>query len=253
MEADAAAERPISATEVQRLGPWFHNLHLPGGMQTAPGHPLGDFPTVKWRQIEPFIPRNLSRWRVLDVGCNAGFYSFELARRGAEVTAIDIDGRYLRQALWAAERYGLAGRIKFEQASVYSLAGATERFDLVWFLGVLYHLRHPLLALDILRGVTGRQLVLQTLTAPGRAIARTPPNFGLMERKLLNSTGWPRMAFIEHDLEDDPTNWWAPNAAAGFRVIARPGHEIYICVPDRTETALSIGLRQSELKAVFER
>src|SRR3954471_18092473 len=83
---------------VAALGPWFHNLHLPNGIQTAPDHPLGDFPTVKWKQIEPYIPDDLTGVSVLDVGCNAGFYSFELARRGARVTAMDIDQRYLRQA-----------------------------------------------------------------------------------------------------------------------------------------------------------
>lgn len=66
--------------EVQQLGPWFHNLHLPDGRQTAPDHELGDFPRFKWRRIQQVIPEDLSGWTVLDVGCNAGFYSFELAR-----------------------------------------------------------------------------------------------------------------------------------------------------------------------------
>src|SRR5207248_1514672 len=81
--------------EIASLAPWFHNLHLPNGTQTAPEHPLGDFPAVKWRQIAPFIAPDLTGWRALDIGCNAGFYSFELARRGAEVTALDIDPHYL--------------------------------------------------------------------------------------------------------------------------------------------------------------
>src|SRR5581483_559598 len=154
-------------SQIASLAPWFHNLHLPDGAQTAPEHPLGDFPAVKWRQIAPFVPSDLAGWRVLDIGCNAGFYSFELARRGALVTAIDIDLHYLRQARWAAREYGLEERIEFRQRSVYELAAAREQFDLVWFLGVLYHLRHPLLALDILREVTRRQMVLQALTMPG--------------------------------------------------------------------------------------
>src|SRR5690348_17397967 len=49
-------------------------------------------------------------WRVLDIGCNAGFYSFELAARGAQVTGLDMDPHYLRQARWAAERLGFADR-----------------------------------------------------------------------------------------------------------------------------------------------
>ena len=244
--------------EISALAPWFHNLHLPNGVQTAPEHPLGDFPTVKWRQIAPFIAPDLTGWRVLDIGCNAGFYSFELARRGAAVTALDIDPHYLAQAHWAAREYHLQDRITFRQGSVYELATAGEQFDLVWFLGVLYHLRHPLLALDILRQVTRRQMVLQTLTMPGEEALDTPGSVGLFEREWLRQAGWPRMAFIEHALEGDPTNWWAPDHAcveamvrsAGFRVTARPGHEIYVCEPDDHEPAVFRKLRERELRAV---
>jgi tRNA (mo5U34)-methyltransferase len=245
-------------TEIASLAPWFHNLHLPNGEQTAPDHPLGDFPQVKWRQIAPHVPSDLHGKRVLDIGCNAGFYSFELARRGADVLAIDIDPHYLRQAHWAAECFGLQGRIQFQQASVYDLAGTRERFDIVWFLGVLYHLRHPLLALDILREVTAQQMVLQTMTMPGDMVVSPPSALGLEQRGELTQRGWPCMAFIERELAEDPTNWWAPNHAcveamvrsAGFRVSARPGHEIYLCEPDPDEWPVTRKLREGELKCV---
>ena len=253
------ATRTDGAGQIAALAPWFHNLHLPDGVQTAPEHPLGDFPMVKWRQIEPYIASDLTGWRVLDIGCNAGFYSFELARRGAQVTALDIDAHYLAQARWAAQEYGLEGSIQFRQGSIYGLMGTGEKFDLVWFLGVLYHLRHPLLALDILRTITARQMVLQTLTMPGEDTLQTPANIGLFERDWLCRSGWPRMAFIEHELEDDPTNWWAPNPAcveamvrsAGFQVTARPGHEMYICEPSSTEPQVNRQLRELELQAIM--
>ena len=95
-----------TSEDIERLAPWFHNLHLPDGEETAPEHLLGDFPAVKWRQIAPYIQRDLEGARVLDIGCNAGFYTFELARRGAHVTAVDIDPHYLTQARWAAARFG---------------------------------------------------------------------------------------------------------------------------------------------------
>src|SRR5690554_1180438 len=88
--------------DIARLGPWFHNLHLPGNIKTAPQHFLGDFPSFKWQQLKDHVPEDLSGWRVLDIGCNAGFYSFELAKRGAQVTGIDLDIHYLEQAEWAA-------------------------------------------------------------------------------------------------------------------------------------------------------
>src|SRR3982751_1779343 len=121
--------------QVDALAPWFHNLHLPGGVQTLPDHFLGgDFPNFKWQQIRPFLPEDLHGWRVLDVGCNAGFYSFELARRGASVLGIDVDAHYLAQARWAAGQFGLDGSVEFRQASVYDAARSADRFDLVLFM-----------------------------------------------------------------------------------------------------------------------
>jgi tRNA (mo5U34)-methyltransferase len=98
---------------INDLSPWFHNLHLPDGTQTAPHHSLGDFPLRKWKEIEPFVPQDLSGWTALDIGCNAGFYTFELAKRGANVVAIDLNPHYLTQARWAAKQYGLQIRLSF--------------------------------------------------------------------------------------------------------------------------------------------
>src|SRR5205814_9375964 len=133
---------------IAKLGPWFHNLHLPDGTQTAPDHFLGDFPSFKWRELAPHLPDDLRGWTALDIGCNAGFYTFELARRGAHVTGLEVDDHYLTQARWAVERFGVSDRVELRRGSVYDLAGTSERWDLVLFMGVLYHLRYPLLALD---------------------------------------------------------------------------------------------------------
>jgi tRNA (mo5U34)-methyltransferase len=224
---------------IAALAPWFHNLHLPSGEQTAPDHPLGDFPAFKWRQIEPSLPRNLTGWRALDIGCNAGFYSFELAQRGATVVGIDVDEHYLEQARWARGVFGLEDRVEFRRMQVYDLAGQDERYDLVLFMGVLYHLRHPLLALDIVAERVRRLLVLQTLTMPDDEVVEPPVSVPFKRRELLTEPGWPKMAFVEHELADDPTNWWVPNHAAvlamtrsaGLEVVERPGHEIYVCRP----------------------
>jgi len=235
------APRPADKTarEIKRLAPWFHNLHLPSGHQTAPDHPLGDFPRVKWWELASALPEDLTGWRALDVGCNAGFYSFAVARRGGEVLAIDNDEHYLRQARWAAERFGLADEIQFEQLEVYDLARRPERFDLILFLGVLYHLRHPLLALDLLAEKTERLLVLQTLTMPGDQKLRPPPNLSIERRERLLDPGWPKLAFIEHRLAGDPTNWWAANESCveamlrscGLEVVERPGYQLWVCRP----------------------
>lgn len=229
--------------EIAALGPWFHNLHLPDGTQTLAEHPLvwGDFPGDKWRLIAPAIPTDLAGWRVLDIGCNAGFYSFELARRGASVVGIDHEPRCLRQARWAADKLGLADRVTFRQAKIYDLAHEGESFDLVWFMGVFYHLRYPLLGLDIAAQKAGRMMVFQTLTLPGDDPAPGPvADMPLLEREAMRAPGWPKMAFIEHRLAGDRTNWWTPNLAgveamlrsAGLRVTERLPQEVFVCEPD---------------------
>jgi tRNA (mo5U34)-methyltransferase len=227
--------------EIDALGPWFHNLHLPGGVQTVPDHFLGgDFPRFKWQEIAGCVPADLSGWRVLDVGCNAGFYSFELARRGASVLAIDSDERYLAQARWAARQLDPKQRIEFRQLGIYEIARVHEQFDLVWFMGVFYHLRYPLLALDLLARRTRRLMVFQTLTMPGETVYEDTADHAITERAPLLDPGWPKMAFIEHRFSGDATNWWVANHAgveamlrsSGLRVVQRPAHEIYFCEPD---------------------
>jgi len=226
--------------EITSLGPWFHNLHLPTGEQTAPHHTLGDFPAFKWRDLQALIPADLSGWRVLDVGCNAGYYSIELAKRGAQVLGIDVDPHYLRQAAWAAVQFGLADQIELQQLQVYDVARLDREFDLIWYMGVLYHLRYPLLSLDILAQKTRRLLLFQTLTMPGLDDEPTPADFSLDDRERMLAPNWPKMAFIEKRMAGDPTNWWAPNHACveamlrscGLRVTARPAHEMYLCEPD---------------------
>jgi tRNA (mo5U34)-methyltransferase len=227
--------------QIDALGPWFHNLHLPGGVQTLPDHFLGgDFPRFKWLQIADSVPQDLHGWHVLDVGCNAGFYSFELARRGASVVAIDSDEHYLAQARWAAGQFGLHDRVEFRRQGVYEVARSPEQFDLVWFMGVFYHLRYPLLALDVLARRTRRLMVFQTLTMPGDTVYPHTADHPITEREPLLDPGWPKMAFIEHRFSDDATNWWVPNHAGieamlrscGLRVTGRPAEEIYLCVPD---------------------
>jgi tRNA (mo5U34)-methyltransferase len=147
---------------VETLGPWFHNLDL-HGVKTAPTHFLGDYPALKWRRFSHALPSDLRGRTVLDIGCNAGFYSIEMKRRGADrVLGIDCDAEYLAQARFAGEVSGL--EIEFQKLSVYDVGSLGEKFDLVLFMGVLYHLRHPLLALDLIHEhVSQDMLVFQSL------------------------------------------------------------------------------------------
>lgn len=242
---------------IAELAPWFHNLHLPNQIQTAPDHFLGDFPAFKWQQLAPHLPESLEGWKVLDIGCNAGFYSFELARRGAIVTGIDLDPHYLAQARWARKQFEMEDRVKFEQMQVYDLAHIDETFDLVLFMGVFYHLRYPMLALDILAQKVKRLLVFQTLTMPGEQVCEDTSDREINDREVFTQPGWPKMAFIEHQFSGDPTNWWVANHAgveamlrsSGLRVIGYPGHEIYLCEPNPENPSCVTTWNQNELLA----
>lgn len=254
--------RPPDAisSQIAELAPWFHNLHLPSGHQTAQSHPLGDFPAFKWEQIAGALDTDLRGVRALDVGCNAGFYSFALAARGAEVLAIDVDEHYLRQGRWAAQQLDPAGRVRFERMHLYDLFGAGERFDLILFLGVLYHLRYPQLALDLLSELTGGRIIVQTLTMPGGGGAPLPADLPFDERGRLAAPDWPKAAFIERCFAGDRTNWWAPDDAcvqamlrsAGLRIVAAPAHETYVCERN-TERDPARPLREAEMRAVMRR
>jgi tRNA (mo5U34)-methyltransferase len=221
---------------VRELGDWFHNMQV-GGVQTAPDHFLGDYPALKWRQFADAIPSDLRGWTVLDVGCNAGFYSQEMKRRGADrVLGIDSDPRYLAQARLAADVAGLD--IELRQMSVYDLPALNEQFDLVIFMGVLYHLRHPLLALDILYSHAVRDmLVFQSMLRGSPDVKPAPLDSDFNDRTWFSEPSFPQMWFIEHRYAGDVSNWWIPNRAcaeamlrsAGFEITAHPEEEVYIC------------------------
>lgn len=222
--------------QVRALGPWFHNMDL-AGIETAPDHFLGDYPRVKWERFAHAVPADLRGKSVLDIGCNAGYYSIEMKRRGASrVVGVDSDEGYLAQARFAANLCGVD--IDLVQMSVYDVASLNERFDVVLFMGVLYHLRHPLLALDLLyEHVVGDTLIFQSMLRGAADVAPLDEDYPFAETAIFDDPTFPRMHFVEHRYAGDPTNWWIPNRAcmesmlrsAGFFVTDHPEEEVFIC------------------------
>ena len=221
---------------VAELGDWFHNMDLKG-VRTAPNHFLYDYPANKFARFEHAVPADLTGKSVLDIGCNAGFYSIEMKQRGAaRVVGIDFDERYLEQARFAAEVKGQD--IEFRKLSVYDLAALKERFDLVIFMGVLYHLRHPLLALDLIHEHVADDLLLfQSMQRGSAEVYPVAADYDFNEQAHFDEPGYPKLHFIEHRYAHDPTNWWAPNAAcsaamlrsAGFEIVEHPEEEVFLC------------------------
>lgn len=230
----------MNADEIRRrvdeLGPWFHNINL-DGVWTAPSHFLGNYPLVKWRRFQDALPADLKGASVLDIGCNAGFYSIEMKRRGAgRVLGIDSDEDYLNQARFASEVLGFD--IQFRNLSVYDVGALGERFDIVIFMGVLYHLRHPLLALDLIREhVAGDLLIFQSMQRGSSEVFYPEEDYDFTVTDHFNRADYPKLHFVENRYAADPTNWWIPNRScaeamlrsAGFEITEHPEAEVYFC------------------------
>ncbi len=225
------------ARRIQGMGKWFHNLNL-RGIQTAPDHFLGDFPNIKWQKICDEIPLNLQGASVLDIGCNAGFYSIEMRRRGAgRVLGIDVDDRYLEQARFAAKTLDLD--IEFRKCSVYELDSIPGQFDYVVFMGVFYHLRYALLGLDLAVKKVAGKMIFQTMLRGSDELRAWAPDYSFWRKDIFLDPAFPGMYFIEKKYSADPTNWWIPNRSgaeamlrsSGLEIMSHPEDETWICRP----------------------
>ena len=149
---------------------------------------------------------------------------------------IDTDEHYLRQARFAAEV--LDADVEFRQHAGVGCGALRERFDLVIFMGVLYHLRHPLLALDLIHEHVAKDLLLfQSMQRGSREVVQPAEDYDFNEPAPFDEPGYPKMHFIEHRYSHDETNWWVPNRAcveamlrsSGFAIEAQPEDEVYLC------------------------
>ena len=220
---------------IRALGPWIHNMEL-DGIPTAPRHVLGDYPRQALARFADALP-DVRGKSVLDVGCNSGFYALEMKRRGAaRVVGIDGDERYLAQARLASEVLGL--EVELRRLDVYEVGALHERFDLVMFMGGLHRLRHPLLALDLLRDeAVGHRFLFQSILRGPDAIAEVAHDYPLAETSAFERAGHPAMYFVEHRYAGDDATWWIPNRAcaeallrsAGFAIERRLEDDVYLC------------------------
>jgi tRNA (mo5U34)-methyltransferase len=169
------------------------------------------------------------------------------------VLGIDSDPRYLAQAAFASEVLGLP--IELRRMSVYEVAKLGEQFDWVLFTGVLYHLRYPLLALDLIRKhVVRDRLVFQSMLRGSLEPARIERDYPFSEQAIFDQPDYPRLHFVEQRYAGDPTNWWIPNRAcaeallrsAGFEIMSHPETEVFVCKAALTaeswpESELTVG------------
>ena len=202
--------------EIERLvaehGRWWHEIELAPGLVT-PGE---DSNRMKLPILDELgLPDDLAGARALDLGCSDGYFSFELEKRGAEVTAVDfVPESYTG---FATAKKILGSRVEYRMGNVYNLSpDALGTFDIVLFLGVLYHLRNPLGGLDAVRSVVAEngRLFLSTMLIdeyvqlPDGARTRLDD----LNPALADIPLW--QAYPRDSLNGDFTNCFAPNRTA---------------------------------------
>jgi tRNA (mo5U34)-methyltransferase len=212
-------------SEVARLAPWYHTFELPGGVRT-PGY-------FDLRSVVPRLPlpRSLNGMRVLDAAACEGFWSFELARRGArEVVSLDLPDTSAQdwQGLVSEEtrrsgsgmanehfefvrRTLAATSVTRVDMNLYDVTSAElGRFDYVFIGNVLIHMADPVRALRALRSVMAPGAELLSLEATSLALTLLAPRIPLGQL-------W--------DWDDQP-RWWTPNKAAHRRWLHAAGFEV---------------------------
>ena len=190
--------------EVEKIT-WWHSIDLGNGVVT-PG-----IDVTSQRLAEIRMPEDLTGRSVLDIGAWDGFFSFEAERRGAaRVLATDSfcwgGGGWGTKAAFDLARRARRSNVEDKWIEVLDLSPDTVGvFDVVLFLGILYHMKHPLLTLERIASVTGQQLIMQT-QVDLMAIRR------------------PAIAFYPGtELNGDPTNWVGPNPAAVVAMLEMVG------------------------------
>ena len=211
---------------------WFHSIELEPGFVT-PGY------DVTRDRLDPLrIPADLRGKTVLDIGAWDGFFSFECERRGAE-RVLATDSFAWSGTNWSTKdgfelaRETLGSSVEDSEIDVLDLDPAQiGQFDVVLCLGVLYHMRHPLLMLEKVAGVTGELLILETEVD-------------------MTWTRRPAAAFYpSHELHLDPTNWWGPNPEAVTGMLRAVGFErVEIVTPDSTAYRAARSARRTALYA----
>jgi tRNA (mo5U34)-methyltransferase len=204
-----AARRSLNwSSDLEQHKGWYHSIELPGGQVIEGVHSIERL-RKRWSEFP--IPAGLTGKRGLDIGAWDGWFSFEMERRGAEVVAVDCVE--IPNFVYAHDKLG--SRVDYRILDMYELSPATlgGYFEVVLFLGVLYHLKHPLLALEIVCGLTKDVCIIDSWVVPKD------------ERAGTGEDSIPYLEFYETDeLGEQLDNWFGPTLecllgmcrAAGF-------------------------------------
>jgi tRNA (mo5U34)-methyltransferase len=175
---------------------WYHSFELPDGTRFE-GHNTLEVLHTRWGRYP--IPGDLTGRSVLDIGAWDGWFSFEAERRGAAVTAIDCveipNFRMIHEKLRSKVDYRIVDFFDLPEARL-------GQFDFVFFLGVLYHLKHPLLALEMVAAMTKDTAIVESFVTDAQTWKETRDKI-------------PTLEFYETDeLGNQLDNWFGPSVTA---------------------------------------
>ena len=210
-QPSAVEVRRYSAGELRELfdsmKPWHHliDVHgVPTKTEPAWGEYV-DHPKLLWQDVKAVLP-DLEGKRVLDVGCNDGFFLFACRRLGAEeVVGLEVHPHYFNHAVLVNRLLDLGG-IDVRQMNAYDVGEELGQFDVTLALGLIYHLKNPFLFVERVGAITSGTIIVET------AIRNSTVD---RDNRAGGVAGVPSMDFVENPPEElNPEggpNWWVPN------------------------------------------
>lgn len=232
---------------------WFQNINL-NGIETNPSESNS---AKRWANIEPYIPKDLAGKNVLDLGCNAGYFSIKMRERGAKVLGVDWYPEAIEQAKFVAKVLNLD--IEYRLENIYEfILNNKQTFDYVLFLGLFYHLRYPLLVLDKVAEIVKEKLYFQTIirNKDSDLELSIPENITDINDPVFEHSNFPKMFFIEKELSGAYNNWFLCNENAvysilrssGFKNITKSGYDSFICEPENNKQKWKYSHNVSDIK-----
>jgi tRNA (mo5U34)-methyltransferase len=205
---------------------WYHRIYLGNGIYTLP-------PTMAdqvWALIKPTFPVDLKGASMLDIGCNAGFFSILAKLRGAgRILGVEFFPMFFEQAEYIRKIWQMD--MEYRLMDAHNVGKIDEQFDLVMFAGILYHLKNPLQVLEYIGDRCRDAVIVESEVIPDDRRNLLMARMGPLGNIKLTATTKGFMKFYEGDeLNGDNSNWWAPDTecllgmlrVAGFKHFSRP-------------------------------
>jgi len=215
---------------------WYHTVEVAPGIFTPGSQPSPEL------LAKLDLPDDCRGLRVLDLGARDGFFSFALEARGAEVHALDHAPP--ETTGFGVLRDILDSNVTWHTDNVYEISPEKYgEFEIVLCLGLLYHLRNPLLALDRIRAISTNELYIESFVCDASLVGSehaVPLPLGYPELRDI-----PVMQFFPQDeLNADYSNWWGPNSLCLVRMTESAGFDVLSCAVEGDRAVLKCAVNE---------